>query len=122
MLGLGFALTNFGTKGGVVDTPDLSGSSAAALLAACELPSPEGDGNSPTYRSVFSYRPRDQLNFMPSGFLSFERFRISPKWFPRTRFPLAMSFVSLAAFPPVPQSQSKQIGNKFSGVSSPSSA
>lgn len=34
MLGLGFALTNFGTKGGVVDTPDLSGSSAAALLAA----------------------------------------------------------------------------------------
>ncbi len=38
MLGLGFALTNFGTKGGVVDTPDLSGSSAAALLAACELP------------------------------------------------------------------------------------
>lgn len=33
MLGLGFALTNFGTKGGVVDTPDLSGSSAAALKA-----------------------------------------------------------------------------------------
>ena len=74
------------------------------------------------FGSVFSYRPRLQLNFMPSGFLSFERFRISPKWFPRTRFPLAMSFVSLAAFPPVPQSQSKQIGNKFSGVSSPSSA
>lgn len=34
MLGLGLGLTNFGTKGGVVDTPDLSGSSAAALLAA----------------------------------------------------------------------------------------
>ncbi len=34
MLGLGLSLTNFGTKGGVVDTPDLSGSSAAALLAA----------------------------------------------------------------------------------------
>lgn len=32
MLGLGFALTNFGTKGGVVDTPDLSGSSATAAL------------------------------------------------------------------------------------------
>lgn len=41
MLGLGLGLTNFGTKGGVVDTPDLSGSSAAAFLA---LWSTDGQG------------------------------------------------------------------------------
>lgn len=33
-LGLGLALTDFGTKGGVSDTPDLSGSLASVLLAA----------------------------------------------------------------------------------------
>lgn len=41
MLGLGFGLTNFGFKGGVSDTPDLSGSSAAAFLA---LWSTDGQG------------------------------------------------------------------------------
>lgn len=41
MLGLGLSLTNFGTKGGVADTPDLSGSSAAAFLA---LWSTDGQG------------------------------------------------------------------------------